>query len=166
MAFCHGKGQQGGSHCCWVNGAECPLLLKQVNGRIILNGVDQGTTTQFINGLTSNGAARNNAQKLAQGVQFFCLAAVKVIIGQANLLTNRAGFEAAWNAQADYVTLVRPHWTAVEQRLGLPANSYNCSSWKGGGIGQCCFGETTATNEANAASLDVTVVTLRRAGGT
>lgn len=165
MAFCHGKGQQGGSHCCWVNGAECPLLLKQIDGHIWINGVDQGTTTTYINSLTNNGAARANAQKLAQGVNQFCLAAVKVIMAQPALLNNRAGFEAAWNAQADYVAQVRPHWVAVEERLDLPIGGYNCSTWKGGGVGQCCFGEDTPTNEVNAAPLDATVVVLRRAGG-
>jgi len=165
MAFCHGKGRgSDGTHCCWVNGVECPLLLKQIDGHIWLNGVDQGTTTEYINSLTSNGAARNNAQKIAQGVDFFCLAAVKAIIANSAILGSRASFDAAWNAQPDYVAQVRPAWAALEQANGWAAGSFQCSTWKGSGS-QCCFGESAATNEAKAAPLDATAVTLRRAGG-
>lgn len=171
MPFCHGQGgadqaNNGDGGCCYVNGAVCPLRMKQVGGHIFnAAGTDLGTTTQYINSLTNNGAARNRAQQQAQGVIFFCLAAIKVIMVNPNLLNDRPAFEAAWNSQADYVAQVRPAWAALEQQAGFPAGSYQCSSWKGANGLQCCFSETTTVNEAKASPLNATAVTVRRAGG-
>ena len=171
MPACHGQGgvdqaTNGDGGCCYVNGTVCPLRLKQVNGRIFdAAGTDLGTTTQYINSLTNNGAARNRAQQQAQGVVFFCKAAISVIVAQASLLNDRPAFNAAWNAQVDYVAQVRPAWAALEQAQGLPAGSYQCSTW-GPPQGQCCFSESQAVNDAKFAALSATAVTVRRAGGT
>lgn len=167
---CHGQGgadqvNNGDGGCCYVNGAVCPLRLKQVNGHIFdAAGNDLGTTTQYINSLTNNGAARARAAAQAQGVIFFCKAAVSVIVANASLLNDRPAFNTAWNNQAEYLAQVRPAWAALEQRNGLPAGSYQCSTW-GPAIRHCCFSEDLATNEAKQAALSSTAVTLRRAGG-
>jgi hypothetical protein len=165
VAFCHGRGAvDQADGCCFLSdGTICPLRIKIVGGRVLEGPtlIDRGTVTP----LTNNGAARNRAQQQAQGLVYGCLAAIRVIVAQASLLNDRAAFEAAWNAQADYVAQVRPHWNIVEDRMGIPRGSFQCSTWKGEAGQQCCFSQNTVTNEAEAANLTATAVTVRRAGG-
>jgi hypothetical protein len=166
VAFCHGKGgaDQDGTHpngdggCCYVNGAVCPNRLKQVDGRVYDHtGADLGTTTQYINSLTNNGAARRRAADQVQGIVFGCVAAIRAIVANASIVTDRAVFDAAWAARLEYQA-VADAWEA----LGLPRDY--CQVY-GMPQGQCCFSEDTVTNEARAADLSEVAVTLRRAGG-
>jgi hypothetical protein len=165
--FCHGKGNPDTDGCCWVNGAICPLRLKVVNGRVYEgpNLVDRGTITQFANSIITGKANRDRVVALLTGPVIACKAATEVIAGNGNLLTNRAGFETAWNTHTRYVAEVRPHWAKVEEDLSLPAGSYQCSTWKGTAGTECCFAEPEVTNLTKRADLSTVAVTVRQAGG-
>lgn len=154
--FCHGQGDQATDGCCWVAGAICPNRLKIVNGRVFKgpNLVDMGTVTQYVQSLTNNGAARNRANQMAQGLIYACEAAINTIVFNAGGLTDRAVFDAAWAARPEY----QPIADAWEQ-IGKPRNW--CQLF-GPPEGQCCFGEDPATNASKAASLSSSAVTLRR----
>ena len=152
MAFCHGQGTTDPGGCCYVNGVVCPHHFS----------ADQLLT--WINSLGLTGQRKTRALNMAQGVQHACGIALRIISDDPSLILDRAAFNAAWTSHPDYVRDVRPAWVEVEQRLGIPANSYNCSTW-GPGSGQCCYGEDVTTNEVKAAALHSTAVTVRRAGG-
>lgn len=164
--ICHGQGDPANDGCCWVAGAPCPLRWKIDGGRIYDHtGADLGTVDGHINSLIPSKAGRDRAKAQVQGVRIACRAAVEVLANDAKLLNDRAGFQAAWNAHPAYVAQVRPHWSALEEELGLPAGSYQCSTWRGTGRVQCCFAEDAVTNAAKAALLTSTAVTIRTAGG-
>lgn len=165
--ICHGNGDPSNDGCCFVRGEICPLRWKVVGGEIFdADGVNLGTTDAYINSIIQSGAARTRAKAQVQGTTYACRAAVEVIAGQASLLNNRPAFNAAWDNHADYVALVRPAWAEIEEELGLPAGSYNCSTWQGTGRPQCCFAEDATTNASRASTLSSTAVTIRTAGGT
>lgn len=163
MAFCHGKGNISTDGCCWVNGAICPLRWKIIDG-VIYEGpnlVNKGTVVAYAQSITNNKSAQDKIIAQATNITFACKAAVEVLVAQPALLNNRAGFETAWNNHAGYVAQVRPHWSTVEQNLGLPANSYNCSSWTGVNTGECCYAEDEATNATKCGTLSSEAVTIR-----
>lgn len=165
MGFCHGNGNLETDGCCWVAGQVCPLRWKVVNGRVLEGPalVDRGTPSQAAALLTSNGAARTRITTQAQGATYLCRAALEVIAANSAVLTNRAALDAAWNTHAQYAALVRPEWAKIEERLGLAAGSYQCSTWMGTGVAQCCFAEDEVTNAAKRATLAATAVTVRQA---
>lgn len=165
--LCHGNGNAGVDGCCFVDGAVCPLRWKIVDGRILEGPelLDRGTVEEFAASVSKSKQVQQRVVEQAQGVTFACKAAIEVVVDDPALLSDRDGFEAAWNGHADYVTLVRPHWAAIENRLGLAAGSYQCSSWEGAGGPQCCFAEDQVTNSAKTAGLSSTAVTIRQARG-
>lgn len=165
--FCHGKGNPDTDGCCWVAGQPCPLRLKIVNGRVLEgpNLTDIGSVTSFTNGVVNGKANRDRVAALLTGPTIACRAAIEVLANNSTLLTNRAGFETAWNSHARYVAEVRPHWAQVEADLGLAAGSYQCSTWKGVAGNECCFAEPELTNLTKRADLSAVAVTVRQAGG-
>jgi hypothetical protein len=162
--ICHGQGNPSTDGCCYVNGAPCPLRWKIVAGRILEGPtlIDRGTVDSYINSIVSGKPNRDRAKALVQGAVYICSAAVDVLVASPALLNDRPGFEAAWNAHARYVAEVRPAWVDVEQRLGLPAGSYQCSTWMGVQGPECCFAEDQATNDTKAAALTATAVSIRQ----
>lgn len=167
MNFCHGKGNTQTDGCCWVAGAPCPLRLKVVDGRVLEGPdlTDRGTVTELANTLGSSGAARTRAKDLLTGVNIACRAAVEILTATPRFLSDRPGFEAAWDTHAAYVAQVRPHWEAVEDDLGLERGEYQCSTWQGTGGDQCCFAETEVENTSKRQNLSSTAVAIRQAGG-
>lgn len=165
MAFCHGQGNLESDSCCWVNGSICPLRWKIEDGHILEGPelLDRGTVQEFAASVSNSKQIQQRILDQAEGVKFACRAAVEVLAGSPALLNDRAGFEAAWSAHPDYVTLVRSHWADLEVRLGFPAGSYNCSTWVGapGGRSECCFAEDETTNAAKGAGLSSTAVSIR-----
>ena len=158
--FCHGQGNLDPAFdgCCFIPGGTiCPNRLKFVNGRVLQgpNLTDLGTTTQWINSLTNNGAARNNAAKQVQGLVYACDAAIKAIVAQLSILSSRATFDAAWEARPEYQPIAD-----LWETIGKPRNW--CMTY-GPPEAQCCFSESAAINAAKAAALDSTAVTIRRA---
>ncbi len=167
MAFCHGNGDPDTDGCCHLPSGVCPLRIKIVNGRVLRgpNLTDLGTVDQFVRSLTNNGAARNRATQQAQGITYACMAAIRSIVANPAVLTDRAALNAAWLADAEYVSIVAPQWREREDELELPAGTLDCPTWRGTGTAQCCFAEPIAMNEARGAGLHSTAVTVRRAGG-
>jgi hypothetical protein len=165
--ICTGQGN-GGDGCCFVECQVCPLRWKAVNGRVFdAAGADLGTVDQAVNGRWSGSQVRSRvkAQVPASGSVILCRAALETIAGDAQAVSNRSRLNSGWNSNAAYVQLVRPAWSRVEQSLGLPAGSYNCSTWRGVNGPECCFALSQATNAALAAVLPAVAVTVRTAGG-
>ena len=167
LMLCHGSGNLDTDGCCHVAGRPCPLRWKIVAGRIIEGPdlIDRGTVDAYINSLIQSRAGRDRAKAQVQGVTYVCRAAVEVLAADAKLLTDRAGFESAWNAHPSYVALVRPEWAKIEQSLGLASGAYQCSTWRGTAVAQCCFAEDQASNTSKTAALSTQAVTVRQAGG-
>lgn len=162
--LCHGNGDVAHDGCCWVEGQVCPLRWRIADGHVFdAAGTDLGTIDAVVRSFVGNNPQRRQrVLDQLQGVRIVCTAAVQVIADDPSLLTNRAAFNAAWNAHPQYVALVRPAWARVEQRQSLAAGSYQCSSWTGEGAqAQCCYAEAQATNDAVAVTLTATARTLR-----
>lgn len=153
---CHGNptGQPEGG-CCYLDGVICPLHMTEAQALAWINAQPTGVLSN---------AAKNFARAHIVGIAHHCRAALEAVIANRGNLTNRAAIEAAWIAHPTYQSTVRPVWAAVEQRMGIPAGSFQCPTWKGEGGIQCCFSESQATNDAKMALLAGTAVTVRRAG--
>ena len=166
MRACHGSGDLPDDGCCYVAGQVCPLRWKLEGGRVFDHqGTDLGTVTQFVNGYVTGKPRRDELVNQLTNITYVCRAAADVLVNDTKLINNRPAFEQAWNAHADYVAQVRPHWAQIETDLGLSAGSYQCSTWQGTGRDQCCFAEPDATNAAKRQNLAQTAVTIRQAGG-
>lgn len=171
--ICTGQGNQHPtdphlSGCCWVEGQVCPLRWKVVNGRVFdASGTDLGSVDQAVNGRWSGGPVRSRVkgQIPSSGSVILCRAALETIGSDSQAVSNRSRLNAGWDSNASYVELVRPAWSRVEASLGLPANSYNCSTWRGVNGPECCWAEPVATNVAKQAVLPAVAVTVRTAGG-
>jgi hypothetical protein len=174
--LCHGQGDEradpfdGG--CCYVNGTICPARwfidystsnpAGDVGTATIRdsNRNSLGTVSAYVGSLMPGGGPQK-AQRVqrvldqVQGVVFVCSAAAYVIGMDPSLVNDRAAFETAWQGHAAY-TPIAAQWVAQ----GKPANW--CMTY-GPTEGQCCFGETPATNAAKAGKLTTTAVTVRRA---
>lgn len=161
--FCHGKGNPDTDGCCWVNGQVCGLRLKIVNGRVLEGPqlVDRGTIAQYAATLGAK-QVRDRATAQLTGPVIACRVAVTLIAKNGALLTDRPALDAAWIGHADYQAQVRPVWTAVEQRQGLPAGTLDCPEWHGSGTPQCCYAEDEATNLTRRADLSTAAVTVRQ----
>jgi hypothetical protein len=165
--LCHGSGDLARDGCCFVAGQVCPLRFKIVDGRIYEGPdlIDRGTVDEYIAANVKGKGNQDRVRAQVAGITFVCRAAVEVIAADGRLLSDRPAFETAWNEHPDYVRLVRPHWAAIEARLELEDGSYQCSSWRGTGLPQCCFAEDLVDNETKGAGLSVDARELRRAGG-
>lgn len=164
--LCHGNGNNG-EGCCFINGQVCPLRWRLENGHIYnASGTDLGPVQDYVYSLIPSTAGRTRAMDQLQGVKFVCTAAINVLVLDARLLNNRAGFEAAWMAEPSYVAQVAPLWRAREIESGLPTGTLDCANWKGTAGSQCCFIEDSTTNAAYAATLSTSARNLRQAGGT
>ena len=165
MPFCTGQGNPddpGG--CCWLEGVVCPHYK---SGAEVVDWINN------VSGIKGQGKSR--ALNMAQGVKHACDIAIQVVAASATTITNRARFESDWRNHPQYVADVRPTWEALEQRMGYPADSFNCPTYQGGGSAEaqvhhdtplvCCFSQDEATCDAQAANLHSTAVTIRRAGG-
>lgn len=164
--ICHSQGNIATDGCCYVAGAPCPLRWKIVNGRVLQgsNLTDIGTVAQAVNARWSGSQARARVNAQLTGLLVACRAALDSFASDSRTVTDRARLNAAWDANTDYLNQVRPHWAAVEQANGWAAGSYQCSTWKGAGSGECCFGESAAVNLAKQAAMSATAVTIRTAG--
>lgn len=170
--LCHGQGDNSGfdGGCCWVNGAICPVRwfidyststpAGDVGTATIRNstGASLGTVSAYVSSLMPGGGPTKTqrVQRVLdqiRGVVYVCSAAAYVIGMDPSLLNDRAAFEAAWSATAEYQTIA-PQWVAI----GKPANW--CMTF-GPTEGQCCFREDQATNDARRAKLSATAVTVR-----
>lgn len=167
MSICHGNGDLVRDGCCYVNGEVCPLRWKFVDGRILEGATltDLGATDAYIDSLGYNKPTTQAIKDQVAGLTYACKAAIEVLIADSSLLDDRPRFEAAWNAHADYVAMVRPHWATIEETLGMAEGEYQCSTWRGTGGAQCCFAEDAATNDAKAAPLTTGATAIRQAGG-
>jgi len=172
--ICHGQGDpradpfDGG--CCYVSGEVCPLRwFIDWNGDIGPAGemydstrTSLGTITDYVTDLMPGGGP-NKADRVArvvaqvQNATFVCSAAAYVIGMDPSLINDRAQFEAAWEATAEYQAIA-DLWEAQ----GKPRNwcmTYGPTEQNG----QCCFKEDQATNDARAGALDAVAVTVRSA---
>lgn len=170
MVLCHGNGNLDTTDgCCWVAGEPCPLRWKIVDGHIIEgpNNSDRGLVNDHVEAAyaAKSQTARNRIKALLQGTTYICKAATEVLSDSPRFLTDRPGFNEAWNSHPDYVALVRPHWEQIEDNLGLARGEYQCSSWQGTARLECCFSEDEAVNSQKASSLSVTAVQIRERGG-
>lgn len=167
MALCHGNGDLVRDGCCYVNGQVCPLRWKIEGGHIYDHqGADLGTVEAYVRSVVKGKANQDRVLAQVAGIRFACKAAVDVIANDAKLLSDRPGFEAAWNSHPDYVAQVRPHWRDIELRLDMAEGSYQCSSWRGTAESQCCFAEDQVANDEKSAGLSDEAKALRQAGGT
>lgn len=155
MSYCVGSGEVSGDHCCYVDGVRCPHLM------------DNAQIVAWINSQGWNATKRTAALQYATGITWLCKIALKVLANTPNLRNNRTNFQNAWNTDPEYVAFPRPQWVAVEQRLGLPAGSFQCSTWKGDGPASCCFRRTTAEADTYATQqgMSANAVQVRKAGG-
>lgn len=164
--LCHGKGDDG-QGCCFIRGQVCPLRWRLDGGHVYSSDdSDLGTVQAFIESIIHSKPGRDKAYAQLEGVRFACRAAVEVLVDDARLLNDRPGFEAAWMAHPDYVSLVAPEWREIELDHGLPAGTLDCAAWHGTGGSQCCFSQSQAENDADATDLSVEARTLRGLGGT
>jgi len=166
--ICHGQGDQrvdtldGG--CCFVAGQVCPnrwfidwtgvaavadAIVRDHTGASL--GTVDAVARSFVGG---NPNRRQQIYDEVQGTLFLCAAAIQAIAVDPNIRNNRATFDAAWAARAEYQPIADA-W----ELIGRPRNW--CQLF-GPPEGQCCFGEDQATNDTRAAALSVTAVTVRR----
>lgn len=173
--LCHGQGDQrddpfdGG--CCYIAGQVCPARwfidystsspAGDVGTATILDANRQslGTVFAYVNNLMPGGGPNKAARvqrvlDQVRGALFVCSAAAYVLGMDPSLVNDRPAFEAAWQAHAAY-TPIAAEWVA----MGKPANW--CMAY-GPSEGQCCFAEDQATNDARAATMSTTAVTVRR----
>lgn len=178
MATCHGKHPETDG-CCYVNGLPCPLrmYIHPTDGHVYQgpDNTDLGTVAEVIDNEGPGGPAKNTATKLLTGMEggYLCRAAFDVLTDEPQFLSRidadkRQAFETRWNIHTGYLANVRPAWEKIETDLGLPAGSYNCSTFQGspGGDNQCCFSEDPTTNAARVTPLNPDVITMRGLGGT
>lgn len=164
MAFCHGSGDPradpftGG--CCYVNGGICPLRWyldwTSPEGEVFdAARVSLGTVDDVIRSLAGNNPNRRaRIFEQVQGITFLCTAALAAIDDDPSILTDRAAFDAAWEATVEYQTIA-DLWEAG----GKPRNW--CMTY-GPSEGQCCHAETAQEQADREASMSVTAVSLRR----
>lgn len=170
--LCHGQGDLNKGGCCYVNGDVCPLRWDLrvnedtgVRHLYASDGTDLGPVEDYIRSVVKGRGNQDRAIAQTQAIRWACRAAVEVLASDSRLLTDRQAFADAWNAHPEYQAKVRIHWEALEDRLGLPAGSYQCSNWRGTDVPQCCFAEDVVTNETKASSLHSDAKNLRQAGG-
>lgn len=156
MSFCHGNGDLARDGCCWVAGVICPNRWKLVGGRIKEgpNLVDRGTVAEFAASVSNNPNIRRRITDQAQGLTYACKVAIDVLTTTPALLNDRAAFEAAWAAHADYQPIADA-WEAI----GKPRPW--CPEF-GPAEGQCCYAEDEATNAAKRGALSATAVQIRQ----
>ena len=158
MGYCTGSGNEQNDHCCYVDGVRCPHSLTSAEALAWINAqkANQGWTN----------AVKNAAREQVAQFDWNCKIAMKVAALNPNARTNRGQFNQLWDNDPEYLVTPAPSWRALEQAQGLPANSYQCSTWQGGGV-QCCFRRTTAECDAIVAAkgASTAAVTVRRAGG-
>ena len=168
MPFCTGQGLPD------VPGGCCHL--GETDSGVCPHYRSADTVADWINSSGYKGAAKSRLVMMAQGALHVCTIAMRVYADDVKTGTDRALFEQRWHDHPDYQADVRPTWTAVEERMGYPPDSYNCPTYQGGGSAlaqdfhpdsglACCFGQDEATCDAQAANLHATAVTVRRAGG-
>ena len=170
--LCHGQGDNTGfdGGCCWIAGVICPLRwyidystsspAGDVNTATILDstGASLGTVFDYVDGLMPGGGPQkvDRVQRVTdqvQGTVYVCSAAAYAIGIDPSLINDRAQFETAWEATAEYQT-VADQWEAQ----GKPRNW--CMTF-GPTEGHCCFREDQATNDAKRGALTTTAVTVR-----
>jgi hypothetical protein len=153
VSYCIGTGRpEDADHCCYIDGNRCPHLLD----------IDQAR--QWRDTIASD--RRELIDNQIDGMRWLCRIALKVLADNPELRSDRAKFDAAWDADPEYVATPGSQWRQLETRLGLDSGSLQCSTWRGDGD-SCCFARSHAEADALASSLHLHVdaVTLRRAGG-
>lgn len=180
--ICHGQGDQNVSRdddpftggCCYVNGSVCPVRwfidyststpAGDVGTATIFDSNRQslGTVFDYVDGLMPGGGPNKAARvqrvlDQVQGVIYVCSAAAYEIGMDPSLINDRAQFEAKWQANAAY-TPIGNEWVAI----GKPFDWCMTFGPFEGPVGQCCFREDQATNDARAGTLSTTAVTVRR----
>lgn len=169
--ICHGQGDQrvdlfdGG--CCFIAGQICPQrwyidytgAATTRDAHIIdASGTDLGTVDAFVKQIHNGKPRQDRVVEVIEGALYVCGALANAVIadGIPTGANWEADFDAAWSAEYDVggsAEAVGDAWEA----LGKPRNW--CVSY-GPGEGQCCFGEDQATNDARAANLTTTRVTI------
>ncbi len=166
MAYCTGSGESNGDHCCYTganpDGTQrvCPHLM------------DNTAILAWIDAQTWSNNKKTAAHQFATGIKWSCKIMVNVLAnGNATLRSNRAQFEAAFLANAEYQAFPAPLWRQIEQDAGLVAGSMDCVKWQGEptstGTRTCCYRRTEAECDADATTRGMTsaALTVRRAGG-
>ena len=174
--LCHGQGDERADEftggCCYTNGVICPARwfidyststpAGDVNTATILDSDRNslGTVGAYVDGLMPGGGPNkvDRVQRVTdqiQGVKFVCSAAAYVIGIDPSLINDRPAFEAAWQAHEAY-TATGDYWVTI----GKPFDWCMTYGPTEGG-GQCCHKEDQATNDAKAASMSTTAVTVR-----
>lgn len=171
--ICHGQGDltlplPG---CCYLpGGTVCPQRWRidytgldpttQTRQAHIFDssGTDLGTVDAFVKQVHSGKPRQDRVVDVIQGAVFVCGALANAVI--ANGIPTGANwaseFDAAWSAVYEpggAAAVVGDAWAAV----GKPRNW--CVSF-GPAEGHCCFGEDQATNDAKAAALTTTRVSI------
>jgi hypothetical protein len=149
VPFCTGQGTDDVGGCCHLgNGNICPHY----------------RSTEDLSWIRDEfrGADVALAEQQVQGIRNVCLVAIRVITEDPTTLQDRPLFEQRWTEHPDYVHDVRPHWEALEARMGYEPGSYNCSTWDGTQSTECCWLQDDATCEAQAVGMSEVAVSLRR----
>ena len=170
--ICHGRGSMPGNQaqgsfadgCCIWDNHVCPnrwyLTWNTPDGEIFdASGQSLGTVTAYIQSQMPGGGQTktqrvNRVLDQVRNIRYVCAPAAYVIGMDPSLITNRAQFEAAWSARAEY-TPVGDYWVSV----GKPRNW--CMSF-GPTEGQCCYGESQVVNDQNRSQLHTSAVEVRR----
>lgn len=160
--LCHGSGDNDGffGGCCHISGVGvCPnrwyIDWTTVDGEVFDSDQSSlGTVDDVARSYVGNNPNRRaQVAEAVQGTRYICSAAVLAIDADPSILTDRAAFEAAWEATAEYQA-VADLWEARNK----PRNW--CMTF-GPTEGQCCFREDQATNDTARANLHSTAVTIR-----
>jgi hypothetical protein len=153
--ICHGQGNLDRDGCCYVDGQICVNRWKVIEGHIYEGPtlIDLGTVDAYVNSLIQSKPGRDRIKAQLQGMQFFCKAAIQVIISDPSLLNDRAGFDAAWASNPIYQPIA-DRWEAI----GQPRNW--CMIY-GPPESQCCFSEDLATNLGRQQSMTEVSISIR-----
>ncbi len=177
--ICHGQGDpeegfDGG--CCFVDERVCPLRwyisysggdnTTPVETARLLdhNGTDLGSVDQVARSFVGNSPPkRQRIFDQLQGAVYVCSAAALGVDDNPNGLTDRAAFEAAWQARIEASDIPWRSGTSVAQWWADNNRPRNWCASFGPTEGQCCHGEDLATNTTRRTRLTVTAVAVRAA---
>lgn len=160
--ICHGNGDApafDGGCCIKVGGDVCELRWfidwTTPEGEVFdSTNTSMGTVDDVARAFVGNNPQRRaRVAEAVQGTVYICQAAILVVDGDPSLLNDRAAFDAAWAARAEYQSIA-DGWEAI----GRPRNW--CMIY-GPPEGHCCFREDQTTNDTYRAGLSVTAVSLR-----
>lgn len=165
--ICHGKGD-GAIGCCWLGTVVCPHRWRiddqggtlSTRDSLIYDADDNllGTVDAYVKSVHNSKPRQDRVVDVIQGRRFVCgvLANGVVANGIPTGANWEADFEAAWSAAyapGAVAADTGDYWASI----GQPRNW--CVSY-GPDDNTCCFGETQPVNDAGAATLSATSVTI------